>query len=151
MTRLDNWQTNLSDLIRKREAEPFDIVSFNCLMWALEGIEAVIGDDYYKPFRGKFKTAKGAAKILRAKGKVDTSAAYLEALLGEQKHMAFVRKGDIVVADVSDPALILPSDVALFGPPVGICYGEISYFVGETGLVSLQTLQLGLGSYGLSC
>jgi len=151
MNRLDNWQANLSDLIRKRQNQPFDIVNFNCLMWALEAVEAITGESHYSLFAGKFKTAKGAAKILRTKGKAETSAQFLEQLLGERQHIFFVRKGDIVVTDSEDPLLILPSDVALFGPPVGVCYGELTYFVGETGLVSLNTLQLGSNTYGLHC
>jgi len=151
MTRLDNWQTNLSDLIRKRETEPFDIVKFNCLMWALEAVEAITGEDHYLPFRNKFKTTKGAAKILRTVGKVESSADYLETLLGERKHIAFVRKGDIIVTDYQDPLLTLPNDLELFGSPVGVCYGELSYFVGDVGLVSVNTLQLGPNTYGLHC
>jgi hypothetical protein len=151
MTRLDNWQANLSDLIRAREKEPFDIVNFNCLMWALEAVEAITGESHYKLFAGKFKTVKGAARVLRIKGKVETSAQFLENLLGERQHIFFVRKGDIVITDSQDPLLTLPSDVALFGSPVGVCYGELTYFVGEAGLVSFQTLQLGSNTYGLHC
>jgi hypothetical protein len=149
--RLDNWQANLSDVIRERQFTSFDIVGFNCLMWACDAIKAVSGENHYAIFEGTFKTAKGAAKMLRQKGKAETSAEYLEALLGERKHVAFLRKGDIIVSETQDPLLTLPSDLDLFGPPVGVCYGDISYFVGETGLVSVHTLQLGPGTYGLHC
>lgn len=147
--RLDNWQNNLSELIERRKPEPYHIAKFNCLMWALEGANAVTGIDHYAPFRGKFKTVRGAASVLRKIGQAKTSVEFLERTLGEKKPLAFMRRGDIVAADVT--ALGLPSDLELFGPAVGVCYGPNSYFIGELGLVSVETLRLGPNCYGFHC
>jgi hypothetical protein len=149
MMRLDNWQVNLSDLIRKREFEPFDIVSFNCLMWASEAVAAVTGVDPYLPFVDTFKTAAGAAKQLRLKGKSETSADYMAGILGEKLHLAFVKKGDIVAIESS--LVDMPADALLFGAPLGVCYGANSYFVGSAGLVAVPTLSLGPNTYGFHC
>jgi len=151
MTRLDNWQTNLSELLKSRMAEPFHIERFNCLMWGFEAVQAVTGVDHYAPFRGKFKTAKGAAKVLRQVGQAETSVELLERLFGEKKPLAFARRGDIVAADVATLGLSLPSDVELFGPAIGVAYGLNSYFLGENGLVPVETLKLGPESYGFCC
>lgn len=151
MVKLDNWQADLSDLIRKRETEAFDICNFNCLMWACEAIEAQTGEDFYKPFRGKFKTAKGAARVLRQKGKSETAEGYLATLLGEPISKLFIKKGDIVVADPETPGLDLTSDLDLFGQALGVCYGAVSYFVGSAGLIAFPTLSLGSKSYGFHC
>lgn len=152
MIRIDTWQTALTEAIEAKRAEPYSIVDFNCLLWACFAIEAQTGIDFYKQFAGKFKTPAGAAKTLRQIGQVETCADWLQRCLEtEQKHIAFARKGDIVVADIDQAELAEVSDVNLFGAPVGVCYGFNSFFVGFDGLVVVETLELGPSSYGLSC
>lgn len=148
MDRLENWQSNLSQLIETKRNEPADIVTFNCLMWACLAAKAVNGSDHYSKFEGRFKTEAGAAKILRQIGKANSSVEYLESVLGDKKPLAFVRRGDIVVPSND---LGLPSDFELFGPAPGVCYGSVSFFVGETGLLQFDTASLGFDSYGFSC
>lgn len=143
MTRLANWQTNLSALIEDKRNEPFDFPKWNCLMWASSGIEAVNGSKILAKYEGKYKTQKAAAKLLRKLDNVTTSQALLEKHLGELRPIAFARHGDIVLADENTGGLVLPADLALFGPVPGVCYGPISYFAGEQGLIDVPTLQLG--------
>lgn len=141
--RLDNWQNNLSLFIEEKRNVPFDFPNWNCLFWTIGCVEQVIGQDYLAAYRGQFKTEKGAAKLLRKIDKVDTSQAFLEKYFGEVKPVAFARKGDIVLVDPEETGLDLPADAALFGTVPGICYGTISYFLGENGLVEFETLRLG--------
>lgn len=143
MARLDNWQNNLSGLIEAKRAEPFDFPSWNCLMWAFAGIEAVTGKDLGLPYRLKYRTERQAAKLLRTVDGVKTSQELLEKHFGEARPVAFARAGDIVLVDPTETGLDLPADIDLFGPVPGICYGPISYFVGEVGLVEVETLRLG--------
>lgn len=143
MTRLANWQNNLSELINAKREQPFDFPTWNCLMWAASAIEAVTGEDILAAYHGKYKTEKAAATLLRKLDGVKTSQALLEKHLGEPQPVAFARAGDIVIVDPTDTGLELPADIELFGPVPGVCYGSISYFVGELGLVEVDTLQLG--------
>jgi hypothetical protein len=141
MARLDNWQTNLSQLINDKKEEPFNFPTWNCLMWAIDGILAVSGNDYGKDYRGKYETELGAARILKKYYEVDTCQEFLEKHLNnEAKPIAFARNGDIVLTN--DPELT-PTDVTLFGFVPGICYGANSFFVGEFGLIKIETLRLG--------
>ncbi len=141
--RLDNWQSNLSSLIEAKRNEPFDFPNHNCLMWAFSGIKAVTGKDLSLPYRGKYKDEKAAALLLRRVDNVETSKQLLVKKLGKVRPIAFARHGDIVLVDAKRAGLELPADIRLFGPVPGICYGSISYFVGETGLVQVETLRLG--------
>lgn len=143
MARLDDWQTNLSRLIEDKRAEPFAFPTWNCLMWAFAGIEAVTGRDLGLPYRGKYKDERSAAKLLRKVDQVKTSQELLEKHLGEARAVAFARPGDIVLVNPADTGLELPADIELFGLVPGICYGETSFYVGETGLIQVETLRLG--------
>lgn len=144
MTRLANWQNNLSSLIEQKRKEPFDFPTWNCLTWAAFAIKAVRGDDILAKYHGKYKTEKGAASLLRKIDKVTSSQALLEKHLGEPRPVAFARMGDIVLLENPDELhLELPADVKLFGPVPGVCYGQFSFFVGEFGLVEVNTMLLG--------
>lgn len=143
MSRLANWQTNLSSLIELRRHQLFHFPSHNCGLWALEAIEAITGNNHIELYKNKFKTEKGAAKLLRQVDKVSSTQEMLQKVLGcEPQPIAFARMGDIVIANETT-ALGLPGDMILFGHVPGVCYGSISFFVGEFGLVQIDTLQLG--------
>lgn len=141
MNRLDNWQSNLSELIESKRETAFVWGEFDCTQLAFMAIEAVIGVDHSGPYRGKYKTAAGALKILRKVGKVETPVQLIEGILGEPQAIAFARKGDIVTAIPNDE-LTMPSAIDVFGPVLGVCYGARSFFVGEHGLIEVDTLKL---------
>ena len=140
MARLDNWQTNLSQLIESKRQEPFNFPTWNCLLWALESIKAVTGNDYSLEFGGTYTNELGAAKLFK-KQNLAGSQEFLEKHLNNQaKPIAFARQGDIVFTDNVE---LMPTDIKLFGFVPGVCYGAVSFFVGEFGLIQLETLQLG--------
>lgn len=144
MSRLDNWQNNLAELIESKRNEPFVFANYNCLVWASLGIQAVIDRDILAKYHGKYKTEKSAATLLRKIDKVTSSKELLEKHLNtKSKAVAFARMGDIVLVNPASVDLDLPADIDLFGPVPGICYGYFSYFVGEHGLVEVETLRLG--------
>ena len=143
MARLDNWQNNLSAFIEEKRNIGFDFATWNCMFWVLGCANAVIGADYASPYYGKFKSERTAATLLRKLDKVTNSQEFLEKYFGEPKPVAFARMGDIVLVDPADTDLELPADAELFGAVPGVCYGSISYFLSETGLIEVETLRLG--------
>lgn len=143
MARLVDWQSNLTAFIEEKRSEPFDFANWNCLLWVCACAAVVIGQDYCEPYKGKFKNELGAAKLLRKLDNVSTSLEFLEKYFDEPRTIAFARMGDIVLVDPADIDIELPADAELFGVVPGICYGSISYFLGETGLVEVETLKLG--------
>lgn len=143
MTRLTNWQTNLTALIEAKRAEPFDFPKHNCLMWAFDAIKAVTGKDLSLAYRGKYKDEKSAALMLRKIDDVKTSKALLIKKLSKTKPISFARAGDIVLVNPNKAGLELAGDIRLFGEVPGVCYGQTSFFVGEFGLIQVETLRLG--------
>lgn len=143
MARLDNWQNNLTALIEDKRHELFDFPTWNCLEWAAAAVKAVNGQDILKQYRGKYTSEKSAALLLRKIDDVKTSEELLCKYLGEAQPIGFARMGDIVLANPTDAELELPADVRLFGPVPGVCYGPISFFVGQHSLISVPTLSLG--------
>lgn len=141
MTRIDNWQSNLSAVINARREQSFMWGETDCTQFAFEAIKAVTGDDMAAPYYGKYTTAKGALKILQKVDGVKTPTALFEKYLGEAKVIAFARKGDVVTCDPKSIGYDAPDDAGAFGDVIGVCYGQMSYFVGASGLVAVQTLQ----------
>lgn len=139
--RHENWQTRLSTFLTNIKQKPFDFPNWNCMVYACEAAETICGIDYSKEYKGKIKTEKAAAKMLRKIDKVKTAEAFFEKHFGEQKAVAFARPGDIVFAEPGMPELDIPCG-DMFGLIPGVCYGQVSYFLGETGLVEIPTLQL---------
>lgn len=143
MARLDNWQNNLHGLIEEHRHTPFDFATWNCAFWVSACNEAVVGFDPTAEYKGKFKTEKQAAVLLRKLDKVSTTQELFEKRFSEARPIAFAKMGDIVLVDPAAALLDLPADVDLFGAVPGICYGQLSYFVGEHGLIEVETLKLG--------
>jgi hypothetical protein len=143
MFRHENWQERLSNLIRQHANTPFQFGTFDCTLWCMEAIEAVTGKNCDAPYRGNYDTAIGALKILRKVGNVKTPIELMDNLLGEQKTIAFARKGDIVAFDPTDSDFAVPYDINVFGQVIGVCNGDSSYFVGKVGLIEIPTVQLG--------
>ena len=141
--RLDNWQNNLSGLIEERRNKPFNFIDSNCLLWAFDAIEAVTGNDLFSDYRGKYKSEMQASLLLRKTDDVKTSEQLLVKKLGKTRKISFARQGDIVFVNPKNIDLFLPADIKLFGLVPGVCYGSTSFFVGEFGLVQVQTLMLG--------
>lgn len=141
MARLDNWQSELTAFIEEKRFEPFDFANWNCMFWTLGCVEVITGQDFAAPYKGKFKNELGASKLLRKLDGVSNSLEFLEKYFDEPKSIAFARMGDIVLVDADD--IDLPADAELFGAIPGICYGHLSYFLGETGLIEVETLRLG--------
>lgn len=142
MARLDDWQSNLTNLINDNRNKPFDFPTYNCLLWAMAGIKAVTGKDLAKAYIGKIPNEKAGALALRHNDNVKTSEELLSKYLGQFQAIAFARLGDIVFLSPTNGEYELPADLKLFGPVPGICYGTLSYFLGEQGLVEIPTLQL---------
>ncbi len=139
MARLANWQANLTALIEIKRNEPFAFGTFDCSLWAGLAIEAVNGINIYSKYTGTYTTAFGAAKRLRQVDKVKTPIEVFDKALGERQPIAFAKKGDIVFTSDSE---LVPGHFDAFGPVLGVCYGHNSVFVGELGLILIETFKL---------
>lgn len=143
MTRHINWQTKLSDFIRKVDKKEFDFPTWNCAIFAADAVKAITNKDPLKDIRGKFNNEIGASKKIKSIYDVKTVQELFKKQLNTTlKPIAFARIGDIVFMSNNASDLDLPIDTKLFGPIPGLCYGQQSYFVGENGLIKVETLSL---------
>jgi hypothetical protein len=139
--RHDDWSTRLSQYIDAMREEPFDFARHNCLFFAFGAIKAVNDLDLYPLYAGKAENVKVGKRALKEVDGVDTVEACLQKHLNQEfQPPAFARIGDIVFITNDNALVQLATDIKLFGPIPGICYGANSFFLGEHELIELPTL-----------
>lgn len=142
MARLANWQNNLVALIEAKKAEPFKFGTFDCSLWAMMAIEQVNGIALYERYIGTYSKPIGALKKLRQIDDVEQPIDLFKKYLGEPQPISMAKSGDVVFTSTEGLEFDLPSDIDVFGPVIGVCYGAKSIFVGEEGLIFVDTLGL---------
>lgn len=69
MKRLDNWRARLSDEMDRQRTAPFDWGTHDCGLGFAGGIVlALTGEDVAAPYRGRYTTMIGAARLLKKEG-----------------------------------------------------------------------------------
>jgi len=123
MDRLPDWAARLHDFIDGVKRDPFAWNSHDCVFgWAADAVLAITGEDVAAPYRGKYKSAKGAAGVLKRAG-FDDLAEAVASLLPEI-HISQARIGDLAAIPTDGP----------FGWSIGIVNGETILTVGETAM-----------------
>lgn len=120
--RLEAWEVALAATLDAWAGRAFAYGEADCARFVAEAVEAQTGQDFYAPFRGRYKSAAASVRALRTHGAGDL-AATITAALGEPVHPAFAGRGDIVMMDGN----------------AGVCAGLWSWFVGEAGLEKRAT------------
>ena len=136
MTRLERWPDLLAALIASRRHAPFVWGEHDCALGAGEAVLATTGYDWVTPYRRTYSTPIGALRRLRWVDGVRLPVEAMDRHLGERRHPAMARLGDVV-------AWTPPDDEVGMGPALGVCYGRTSFFVGTRadapGLVGVPT------------
>lgn len=102
MTRRDDWRARLAAEMDRQRREPFKWGAHDCALGFASGIvEAITGADLARGFRGKYRTAQGAAQILSERG-AETLGDLVAQFLPET-HPAFARVGDLGVIAADGP------------------------------------------------
>jgi hypothetical protein len=120
--RFENWEKLLNDYLSK--VGPFEWGANDCCLFAANGVRAITGEDYAKPYRG-YKTAKGAMSRLKDIG----VAGVATKALGEPKPPTLAKRGDVVSFESGD------------GLALGLCIGAKIAAVGQDGLIMLPMNQ----------
>lgn len=135
MSRLDGWPDRLTALVASRKLAPFVWGEHDCALWAGEAVLATTGRDWVSPYRQTYSTPRGALRRLREVDGVRLPVEVMDKYLGQRRHPAMARLGDIVAWT--------PTDDLGMGPAMGVCYGRTSFFVGTRagapGLVGVPT------------
>lgn len=135
MNRFEDWPTRLADAIAGRQDMPFAEGKHDCCLAAADVIEAMTGVDLMADFRGRYRSAAGAHRLLVSEGKgtlLKTLISLVPAHGGKKIPKAFASKGDLVMTKkaVHDECM---------GQACGICVGQArAVFPGEVGWVQLH-------------
>jgi len=138
MERKIDWRVCLSEAVRARRNQEFSYGSHDCCLAAAACVEAMTGTDLMKTFRGRYKSAAGASRLLRSAGKgtlLKTLISLVPVHGGKRIPVALARKGDLVV---TKKALHDASK----GQAAGIWLDNTAIFPGETGWVHLPRTDL---------
>lgn len=113
----------LADYISRSKNTPFVWGENDCVLWVASFVREITGIDHASEIRDSYKSKRAAAKLLKDAGGLD-------AILSQR----FDARQSIKLASRTD--IILHSNQK----SIGICSGQLSYFLGEGGVVSVPTL-----------
>jgi hypothetical protein len=131
--RVQDWPTLFFHFIESRRSRPFAWGQQDCCLFACDGILAQTGlDPAAKMFRGKYRDALGAARLVRKHGGVEAIASRICGELGfVEVPVRLAQRGDVVA--ISGEAL--GDNVPYMGVALGLCVGGTAAFTGSAGLV----------------
>lgn len=110
----------LHDYIASRRDTPFAWGRHDCALFAADWVQALTGADPAEGLRGRYRTALGAARLIKREGGLEAIA---EARLGERINPRLAQRGDVVLLDGSH------------GPTLGVCLGVDAAAPGADGLM----------------
>jgi hypothetical protein len=131
---VQDWPKLLFHFIESRRNTPFAWGRQDCCLFACDGILAQTGlDPAARMFRGKYRDALGAARLVHKHGGVEAIADKICAKLGyAEVPVLMAQRGDVVLMSAQKAGA-----AGLFGrqPVLGICIGAMAAFTGVAGLV----------------
>jgi hypothetical protein len=126
MARLPDWTQRLDAAVEAARLRPFVWGEHDCALWAAGVVYLLTGNDYGADFRGRYRSARGAAAQIARRGGL---AAIATRALGYPVSIAQAQRGDVC---------LVCRDT---GPSLGICIGERVAFTGPKGLAFLPLLE----------
>lgn len=128
MTKQHRFAERLFDAVTMRQDRAFQWGVHDCCLFACDVIRDAGGVDYAAPFRGRYRSAAGAARVLRrfAGGGLEAAAEKIAQDNGlEEVPPLMAQRGDFVLLD------------AAAGPALGVCLGATFIAAGPAGAVTL--------------
>jgi hypothetical protein len=132
--RHPQWEQRLHEFVLANIARPYVWSQHDCLIFAANVAKAVIGKDFAKGHRGKYKSHASAYSYLRKAFGVKSPEALLDTLF-PRKAVGFAGIGDLVLCrvDLAEGADGAPTVADL----PGLCMGAFALIAGETGLIKV--------------
>lgn len=98
LPRLEDWDRRLARVTEKHLRLAGEWGVSDCLLTAMDAVEAVTGEDPAAKVRGTYSTEQGAAKLLRRR-KVETVEQMLAKLFPSLPSAFMAMRGDLAVVD----------------------------------------------------
>lgn len=117
--RLQGWEAALAASVEDARARAFVWGVHDCATWAFDVRRAMTGQDAAAAWRGRYSTAKGAARVLRRLGFTSLSG-LCRSILGDAIQPLCAQRGDIVLCEGA----------------IGVCVGSVALFVADAGVTS---------------
>jgi hypothetical protein len=117
--RVEDWQSRLWDYIDAAKGQPFMWGVRDCATWVADWRCLVTGQDAAQAWRGRYKTERGAWRIIRRAG-ARTLDAWFDGIVGPR---------------LSAPLLAQRGDVAMVQGALGIVAGAKVAVLSPDGLV----------------
>lgn len=121
--KYEDWPQRLNNLILARHAQPFAWGANDCCIFAADVVYALTGVDHAAELRGRYRSAAGAARVLRERGGVQGIAT---AALGDPISPLMAQRGDVVM---------VPSE---HGEALAVCIGATCVVPGPRGLATVR-------------
>lgn len=123
--RLPDWEQRLAAWLEDVRDRPFQWGRHDCALFMAGAVLAMTGQDFGEPFRGRYRSAAGAARALRRWGSGDLPST-LSAALGPAVPLALAQRGDVVMVEGA----------------CGLLMGRRALFAGDAGLVRRERTEL---------
>lgn len=125
LVRHQSWPLLLEETIDRFRLMKFTWGVADCCLFAAECVKATTGVDFAVPYRGRYRSKRGAYKAMKrvAGGGVTEVASH--ALGKPLPTTMLARRGDVVLVNTEE------------GPALGICVGAKCAYLGPAGLVFL--------------
>jgi hypothetical protein len=117
--RVEGWETRLAEAVAAAQARPFAWGEHDCATWAFDVRRALTGADAAEAWRGRYRTAIGARRVLRRVLRADSHQAAATAILG---------------APLATQLLAQRGDIVLLSDAFGVCLGADCAFLAPNGL-----------------
>lgn len=124
MQRRDDWASRLIAVIDAADRTPFAWGKQDCALFAADCVQAMTGEDFAAPFRGRYDTALGSVRALRMMGMASLEE-YVVHVLGETVAPMMAMRGDVVMVDTPE------------GKALGVVAGIEAAVAGIDGLVMM--------------
>lgn len=122
MQRRDDWASRLMAVIDAAGQTPFAWGKQDCALFAADCVQAMTGEDFAAPFRGRYDTGIGAGRALKMMG-LGSLEEYVIRVLGEPVSPTLAMRGDVVLVDTPE------------GKALGVVAGIEAAVTGVNGLV----------------
>lgn len=121
--RREDWEIRLHGALMAARGEAFAWGDHDCCLMAADIVDAMCGSEIAARWRGRYRTARGAARLLHRRGGIDAEMARLGLV---ERPCLLAQRGDVL-------SLPVVPELAETGLVLGICLADGIVGAGPSG------------------